>query len=1506
MNKKVKMVSFFMLIALLSSFTSIPKAEPKQVENSSEFGTGGTDSTVLEPTIKIFAPEDFSLSKSFTPYVSLDNDRVSAPNRQENPMPKWERIITEAFTTLGVASDISWQQKDDYYYSASVYDYKIDQHYLGMTISTRSSMEMWYCDTCPSSNYDPHIEEINFHSQKAQLFRVYREPYGLELVHLDWEMDGLYYSVTFSAVSFKGDVDTLYPAADAFYYAAGGTGSSSTVPSQPDNIPSEPENDPSEPEIDEPQNNPSPNDLCAAVACQPDHCSNDGTTLYYDCTCDNSDGKCYCWTDECDYGCDMATASCNAEPAGGLCANVNCGGDHCGEDGVTRYYECECDPADGECYCWSETCANGCDIASGTCIGQDTETDLCDGKNCPEKSCSEDLMTLNYGCACNSQTGECDCKTEACAHGCDAQSLACKADPCESVTCEDKCENNISSTNGNCDPVSGECVYNQVENCKLGCDPDTNTCITDLCANVECPDKCENNSSMLDGTCNPDNGQCVYADTTDCGLAGCEENTAFCKRLYDLSVKDVTVLQAVEGATLVARKQTAVAVEFGWENEVRDAKASVTLFIDGVPYSTIQKNVKAEKALSRTEKEYGRNLAVFHLPANYIQSGAHKFLVEAVLMDEDLVDGDLSNNSRTAHGDFVTTRGISLMFAAHPDVSEAQIWKFIKKAKPFMMNVFPVTSVTIRTPFYYGLSSSGSKGDQIAELMELHKIHNSNVSQYAGFSVGLFKDYKFGNDVNGFSFWWASHSVMVGDGSKNTKAHEALPHEIAGQWLDDEYTSSSDGINLPSNIYVYDAHTRTVEDLRNSISGKINLMGLAGDSSRLWINKDTWNALIPHFGGSTTGYYVSSPVLAAPLSQESGSGPGFIISGTISSEDQVTIKTLLPFDILSYESEAEGEYWVQVMDGRGSLDGEYPLPVDVLNDEASDGGYFVVTVPAEINSTSQLRIMHNDQVIWESNASASAPTVSIEMPSGNEPLSGSLDIYWTAEDPDGDDLSYTLQYSTDNGQTWVPVAVQLRKTQYTLDLDRIPGGSQCLLRVIASDGWHAAQADTPSAFAVADKPAQLTIDSPEEGAQFNYRDTIDLSAFAYDVEAGWFEGENIIWTSSVDGELGQGDSISFDDLSTGEHILTASLTTASGETLQKSVTITIAEPKSAGMSDKALFSIMTGVILLLIGGAVFLLITMKRKGKKLFMILAIVLIVGLLVLLGIALITLIDELTTVRPSYRRITTPTVEQVQQPMFEIQEQAAEAGETDMVDEAEPASGDGEAKIPSRNPGYAVNYNGIYFVGQVGNSASAETIPSALDDPFSPLPEHDRFLIEGYSSRNTMIEPVIRIIPLDALRAASVENAEEIALLQSLLNDPPLGIPDELPMLPTIHAGSLGAAHFSVLDFTSGSGVRYITQYAQNAWPVNNEGLFYTFQGITGDNAYYVSVQLPLAHDALNEYDDFQPPDDFYDTAAGLIGGQFLSLDRVDASSFTPSIVLLDQLVQSITITPTEAVG
>jgi len=659
-------------------------------------------------------------------------------------------------------------------------------------------------------------------------------------------------------------------------------------------------------------------------------------------------------------------------------------------------------------------------------------------------------------------------------------------------------------------------------------------------------------------------------------------------------------------------------------------------------------------------------------------------------------------------------------------------------------------------------------------------------------------------------------------------------------------------------------------------------MGLAGDISNLWINADTWNALIPHFGGWKTGFLSAGAVMASPPRQDAGPGPGYLFSGKITVDDEVLVKTLLPFDAMPYESEAEGEYSVQVISSNRSVAGEYPLPVDLSLAGSNDGSPFVVSIPADITNTGELRIVHNDQVIWKSSASASAPTVSIALPAGSGSLSGIVDITWDAQDPDGDSLSYTLQYSNNNGVTWMPIAVRLDQDQYSLDLDRLPGGPMCKLRVIASDGWHAAQADTPSAFAVTDKPSVLVIDTPLDGARFDYRDPIELSAYAYDTEAGWIEPGNIVWYSSIDGELGKGEFLTFDDLSSGEHVITAALNSLPGQNLEQSITITIADPpKPIGMSDVTLFSIQSGIALLFVIGAVFLIVVMKRKGKKVIMILAIVLLIAALVFLGFSLLNLIDSLTTVQPTGRRVPTPEIKQVLQP-------------SDFSSDEEP---DAPLSPGGNEPS---TFGDISITSAISGSISSAKVPSSLEtDPFWGLPEHEELLFNAYPVENDMYEPVIHIFPVDAYRAGSEDADQVITALEQLLKDRPANPGDDLPFIPIWNAGSLGTAKFAYLDFQNGSGIRYITQYAQAAWPFNNQSMFYTFQGLTRDGEYYISAILPVSHASLDEYDNFKPADDFYTNAQTLLADQLGQLNANSEDSFVPSIKELDAMLQSLLI-------
>jgi hypothetical protein len=182
---------------------------------------------------------------------------------------------------------------------------------------------------------------------------------------------------------------------------------------------------------------------------------------------------------------------------------------------------------------------------------------------------------------------------------------------------------------------------------------------------------------------------------------------------------------------------------------------------------------------------------------------------------------------------------------------------------------------------------------------------------------------------------------------------------------------------------------------------------------------------------------------------------------------------------------------------------------------------------------------------------------------------------------------------------------------------------------------------------------------------------------------------------------------------------------------------------------------------------------------------------------------------------------------------------------------------------------------------------------------LPEHEQFFIDAYPVQNDIFEPVIRVIPVESYSAASDEAEREITALDKLLNQRPADPGSDLPFLPIWNAGSLGTFKFSYLDFQNGKGIRYITQYGQAAWPLNNRSMFYTYQGLTGDGSYYISALLPVSHASLDEYDDFQPDDDFHANAEALIKEQLRQLSEQEDGSFSPSLAELDAMLQSLMV-------
>jgi hypothetical protein len=242
-------------------------------------------------------------------------------------------------------------------------------------------------------------------------------------------------------------------------------------------------------------------------------------------------------------------------------------------------------------------------------------------------------------------------------------------------------------------------------------------------------------------------------------------------------------------------------------------------------------------------------------------------------------------------------------------------------------------------------------------------------------------------------------------------------------------------------------------------------------------------------------------------------------------------------------------------------------------------------------------------------------------------------------------------------------------------------------------------------------------------------------------------------------------------------------------------------------------------------------------------------------------------------------------------------------------------GDVNAPEHEDVPDIVFEGISFSydDSLATGVKHETVPAVIQ--FQPgemvAPEYIQVTFEGYVLSDSMHMPRIMIYPVSELEAVNERAAEKIERLDQLLAERPEFAPDggfeasNLPFLPMVNAGQYLRTQIAYLDFENGKGLRYLTQFGQAMLPVNNQGLFYTFQGLTDDGAYYVSAVLPVSHSML-------PPDD---QGLGFTGNdrydEFIAgfdtyilevaqqLNEQTSESFSPDLGLLDMMIQSISV-------
>ena len=230
----------------------------------------------------------------------------------------------------------------------------------------------------------------------------------------------------------------------------------------------------------------------------------------------------------------------------------------------------------------------------------------------------------------------------------------------------------------------------------------------------------------------------------------------------------------------------------------------------------------------------------------------------------------------------------------------------------------------------------------------------------------------------------------------------------------------------------------------------------------------------------------------------------------------------------------------------------------------------------------------------------------------------------------------------------------------------------------------------------------------------------------------------------------------------------------------------------------------------------------------------------------------------------------------------------------------------------PGPDVTFQGVKLniPTNLASGVRAQVAP-AVDHLGEPYPAHIEFTLVDYDSQNTQFEPQILIYPNRELSKAVPQTVAE---LKSLLAEQLSTLPFQgIPILPVIPAGQLIDVQIQYLTFKNISGIRVLTQLAQDTWPINNEGLVYIFQGVTNDGAYYISAFMPVAApylpDKVDDSDTAPPVDGVsypkfgspnFDTEhTNYFRTVIRKLNTTAPEVFDPDLSALDSLLQSLVL-------
>jgi hypothetical protein len=330
----------------------------------------------------------------------------------------------------------------------------------------------------------------------------------------------------------------------------------------------------------------------------------------------------------------------------------------------------------------------------------------------------------------------------------------------------------------------------------------------------------------------------------------------------------------------------------------------------------------------------------------------------------------------------------------------------------------------------------------------------------------------------------------------------------------------------PSSMIGYDPISQQL--LANTAAG--DLMSYAHRASPpmpMWPSDYTWHGIMDNIGNLPG----SSPVPAPnPAPRDAPDAPTQLVLGMIHAGSATVNPVLLVPDSATSTRLANGfktaadstsyQWRMVAADGSATLYSTYAFFEDDGSDALLAGQLPVdeTTVRVEL-----VKAKNPATPLGMVEGGGAPPLVNWLVPgvNGSYAADGSIDAKWSASDPEGRDLSYSLRYTHDAGAHWRMILSQSPEPFTTIPLADLPGGpaGACKLQLIASDGIRSTIANSP-AFAVATKaPEARILIEAETGRRpglpalyVSVGQTVTLQGQGSDPEDGNIAADHLYWT----------------------------------------------------------------------------------------------------------------------------------------------------------------------------------------------------------------------------------------------------------------------------------------------------------------------------------------------------------------------------------------------------------